>query len=313
MPDGLPALGTLVAAADAALHPWVRAHVAEPVRRAALEDGLDFWLTTAAQDLDYARGYAAVAPESGEPPASYLDRWLPLATGGHVLAGPRYLGRDPDLPFVGVSAADRVLVPDDREALGALAREHFAPFAPGFVMLTTADPAGAWPDATSELRQVVGLLGELRRRAQAPAELGVAACTDVSCYDAYAAIHAADVARDPDQARRVRVESRADLQELAVQGLVFDVVVDGEWAGIVAAEPGTKGGVRGAVVIELLLDHRYRGRGYGAHLSTLLARSLPMPDDECLIGSIHHQNLPALRSALAAGRIDVGGEVAIPL
>lgn len=38
-----------------------------------------------------------------------------------------------------------------------------------------------------------------------------------------------------------------------------------------------------------------------------------MSDDQVLSGTIHIDNLSARRSALSAGRIDVGGRVVIPL
>jgi hypothetical protein len=60
------------------------------------------------------------------------------------------------------------------------------------------------------------------------------------------------------------------------------------------------------------LAQEHRGKGYGRYLSILLARELPLPDQECLIGTIHVDNLSAYRSALAAGRVDVGGEIRIP-
>jgi GNAT superfamily N-acetyltransferase len=88
---------------------------------------------------------------------------------------------------------------------------------------------------------------------------------------------------------------------------------DGAWAGILAAEPDCRRGVRGATVVELLLAPDYRGRGLGKHLSTLLAKALPLADDECLLGTIHADNTPAYRAALAAGRADVGGEVLVAL
>lgn len=66
-------------------------------------------------------------------------------------------------------------------------------------------------------------------------------------------------------------------------------------------------GLRGATVVELLLTHEVRGRGLGTCLSVLLARNLPLPDDHVLHGTIHIDNHTARRSALAAGRIDVGG------
>lgn len=308
----LPSLGMLVVAADASLHPWVRAHVPEAIRRAALEEELGFWLNTAARDMEYATSYAQAAPESGEPPEAYLDRWLPLSNGGHILAGPRYLGRDPDLPFVGVSASDRPLRPSDRAGLVAVARTSFEAFRPRFVLVTTADPISAWPDAGSELRQVVGLLGDLRTHGTPP-RLTTRPRTDTDFYGRYRAIHEAHVKADPRHARYARCEDEEDLKELASSGLLHDVLLDGTWAGILAAEPDSRRGVKGATVVELLLAPEHRGRGLGKHLSPLLAKALPLADDECLMGTIHADNAPAYHAALASGRHDVGGEVRLPL
>jgi len=309
---GLPTLAVLVDAADAGLHPWVRGHFPEPVRRAALEQELGFWLNTAAQDTDYATSYAKVAPQSGQPAEAYLDRWVALGANAHVLVGPRYLGRNPDLPFVAVSGADRPLSPADRSGLEAVAREGFGAFRPGFVLLTTADPVGAWPDTRAEMRQVVGLLGDLRRR-DCPAELSATPRMDTDFYDRYRQIHDSQVSQDPAHGRHTRCEAREDLQNLADQGLLFEVEVKGAWAGVMAAEPDARGGVRGATVVELLLDHPYRRLGYGKHLSTLLAKAIPLPTEEALMGTIHADNGPSYRSALRAGRVDVGGEILIPL
>lgn len=118
---------------------------------------------------------------------------------------------------------------------------------------------------------------------------------------------------DPAHALHTRAESMQDLAALAKAGTLFDVLVDGWWAGVLAADPGVAHGLRGATVIELLLDPAVRGRGYGPHLSTLLARHLPLPDDQILFGTVHIDNTPAYRSALRAGRVDVGGEVLVPL
>jgi GNAT superfamily N-acetyltransferase len=396
-PTPLPALGVLVEAADAGLHPWVREHIDPAVRRAALAEELGFWLNTAARDLSYATAYAAAAPQSGEPPEAYLDRWLPLGTGCHVLAGPRYLGRDPDLPFVAVVAADRPLIAADTDALAGLAVGHFAAFRPGFVMVTTADPVGAWPGTHPEMRQVVGRLADLRRAGapasvspdsgvegsaspgsgsgveaspalgsgvevspasgsgvevspalgsgvgwsgalgsgvgwsgalgsgvgvsgalgsgvDLPAALTLSPCAHVDCYERYAAIHRRHVEREPGHARHARLETREDLRVLADGGTLFDVLVGGVWAGLVAAEPGVRGGVRGFTVVELILDDSYRGKGYGRHLSSSLATALAAGDEDlCLLGTIHYGNVAAYRAALRAGRVDVGGEIVIPL
>lgn len=307
----LPELSTLVAAADDGLHPWIKQRVPVEVRTAALAVELGFWLNTAARDMAHAMGFAAHAPSIGQPAAAYLDRWLPLSPGTSVLAGPRYLGRDPELPFVGVTAADRVLGPPDKDSLIALARAEFEPFGPKFVLLSSAGPVHSWPGCRSEKRFVVGELGELRSR---PVTLGLSTRPhDVGrSFDDYHAIYERDQAADPVRRRWAQAEDREDFVRLADSGMIFDVLIDGEWAGVVAAEMKSKGGICGAVVQELTLDHQFRGHGYGHQLSLLLARALPLDDDQLLLGTIHVDNVSAYQAALQAGRVDVGGEILIP-
>jgi hypothetical protein len=312
-PLPLPPLEVLVEAADAGLHPWVKEHFPTQVRKEALAEELRFWITTGAMDLSWAANFRSQVPDVGEPVESYLAKWLPLADGGsHVLIGPRYLGLDPEWPFVAVAASDRPLVPADQAALVSLAREKFAAFSPRFVMVTAFDPAGSWPGSTPEMRLVTGLLDDLRRR-PVPRSLRTEPRRDTGIYEDYVRIHQIHVESTPIHARYARCESREDLQELAEMGFLFDVFVESRWAGLLAARPGAVGGMPGAVVVELILDHPYRGQGYGPALGTLLARALPLAGDQALFGTIHYENKPAYRAALGSGRVDVGGEVVIPI
>lgn len=146
-----------------------------------------------------------------------------------------------------------------------------------------------------------------------PAELVLTPRTDTDFFDRYERIHDEHVASDGAHARRARCETQEALGGLADRGLVFDICVNGQWAGIVAAEPDARRGVRGATVIELLLAFECRGLGLGKHLSVLLAQALSMDDDDCLIRAIHADNVAAYRAALSAGRVDVGGEIRIPV
>ncbi|MEU8222702.1 GNAT family N-acetyltransferase [Kribbella sp. NPDC048915] len=95
---------------------------------------------------------------------------------------------------------------------------------------------------------------------------------------------------------------------------MFDVTVDDEWAGYVAAviKPDDALGLPAYVVRELVLTPEHRGHGYGRYLSTLLAQSLPDPT-RILIGTIHATNTAARTAALTAGRHDIGGWLQLPL
>jgi hypothetical protein len=302
----------VVQVADTGLHPLVRAEIPQSDRFAALREELEWAVTTAVTDMEFARGFAAAQPQSGQPAEAYLNRWLTVTIDLDVLAGPRYRARNPERPFVAVDATSRLIAPADLRALKTVIGSSFAAFQPGYVSLWSCDPAGSWSGTTPDTRNVAGRLGDLRRN-KVPPELSAEVASHLDFYDRYAQIHRDHVAHDPAHGLHTRIESREDLSELLHAGTLFEVLLNGRWAGLVAAEPRVQRGLRGAVVIELLLDLSVRGRGNGKHLSALLAQHVEAPDDQFLLGTIHVDNTAAYRSALASGRRDVGGEVIVPL
>ena len=305
-------LDDVARAADRALLPQVRSWVPEDQRLAALRDELEWSVTTAVTDMDFAREFAAAQPRSGQPARAYLNRWIDVAGDLTVLAGPRYRGRDPDRPFAAIEAASRPLHVADVPRLRAVVAAEFAAFEPGYVAIWDSGAAGAWPGSRSDLRNVAGRLDDLRANA-VPPELDARPAQTLGFYQRYAEIHARQVAADPDHALHTHLETREDLDELRAAGTLFEVFRDDVWAGVLAVAPGAQHGLRGYIVIELLLDPGVRGHGYGKHLSGLLARRLDAAGDAFLLGTIHTDNLPSYRSAIASGRIDVGGEVLFDL
>ena len=234
-----------------------------------------------------------------------------------VLVGPRYRGRDPHRPFVGIDASTRVLQAADLQALKSALGPAFEAFAPSYISFWSCAPARRWPGSDADKRDLVGALADLAAQ-PLPRELSVQIATDLSFYPRYQRIHDQQVAAEPEHATHARLETREDLAELVEQGLVFDVLVEGRWAGVLATWRAVRRSVRGFEVVELLLDPQVRGRGYGKHLSSALAASvLARGDrssaDQYLLGTIHVDNVRAYRSALAAGRRDVGGEMILPL
>jgi len=298
--------------ADLTLLPQVRSWVPQGQRLGALRDELEWSVTTAVTDMDFARGFAAAQPRSGQPAHAYLNRWIDVARDLTVLAGPRYRGRDPNRPFVAIDAASRPLHLADMPRLRAVAAAEFAAFEPGYVMIWDSGAAGAWPGSRSDLRNVAGRLDDLRS-ITVPPELDARPAQTLGFYQRYEEIHTRQVAADPDHALHTQIETREDLDALREAGTLFEVFLDDVWAGVIAAEPGVQHGLRGYIVIELLLDPSVRGHGYGKHLGGLLARHLDAAGDAFLLGTIHTDNLPSYRSAIASGRIDVGGEVLFDL
>ena len=283
-------------------------------RLEALREELEWWVEVAGGDLDYARDYRRHQPQSGAPAERYLDRWLQAGDDLWVQAGPRYRSRDPDTPFVGIVGGSRPFAPADLPGLRGLAEREFAEFAPLYVLIWTADPARSWPGTGVDARLLAGRLGDLRAR-PIPEEITARLLKSMSAagYERYTQMHAAHAWRNPDHLRHTRPNSHEDLSAIARDGTLIAVDVDGECAGVVAARLDVASGMHGVTVSELILDPAFTGRRYGRHLSALIARAVPQPNERFLFGTIHADNLPAYRAAQAAGREDVGGEVTVPL
>jgi L-amino acid N-acyltransferase YncA len=76
---------------------------------------------------------------------------------------------------------------------------------------------------------------------------------------------------------------------------------------VVAAIRDDRHGLSGFCVQELCLDAAWRRRGLASAVVQRLVDALPADDGDVLWGTIHPDNAPSLRNALAVGRRVVGG------
>jgi GNAT superfamily N-acetyltransferase len=145
-----------------------------------------------------------------------------------------------------------------------------------------------------------------------PVRLSLRVTTDLAHYDDACAAYAAVDRLHPQHRSQAAVEPLDDLEELRRAGTLFDVLLDDEWSGYVAAERGHRLGLDGYKIAELILTEAARGRGHGRYLTSLLARELVTGGSDLrtvIIGTIHNDNLGARHAAQRAGRLDVGGWV----
>ncbi len=104
-----------------------------------------------------------------------------------------------------------------------------------------------------------------------------------------------------------RAEDAESLAACADEGLLFEVLLDGEPAGVVAAVRDDAHGMSGFSVEELCLDADSRGRRLAPGVLQRLVDELPAEDGDVLWGTIHPDNAPSLRNSASVGREVVGG------
>jgi hypothetical protein len=103
------------------------------------------------------------------------------------------------------------------------------------------------------------------------------------------------------------VESEETLVECLQQGLLCEIFVDRAWSGLIAARRDSIAGVCGLQVVEVVLTKHARGQRFGAAVHQGFARSVAATDPEAImIGTISPKNVPSLRTAIRAGRLEIG-------
>ncbi len=306
----IPTAGELAQYTLERQHPLLRSWVDDTTLLAAFtkqHEEVDVLLAT-----DLAIATARVerfAP--GRPAESMLNQWVPAGDDLHAMVSMRYEGLDPTKPFVDATPLSRSLRTTDLPALAAVALETYGIHHPRYLRLWSAEPRirGTHPDR----RFLAAPIRDLQPR-DVPPGLALIPAAGVDHYDDAQRAYAAVDADHPLHTQQAALQDRDDLQEAADAGMLFDVTVDGNWAGYVSAtlDSADTAGLPTYVVQEIILTPEYRGRGYGSHLSNLLAASLP-DQTRLLTGTIHAANTGARTAALEAGRHDIGGWLQLPL
>ena len=292
-------------------HGFTRRWVDDQARLANLAQAYEFDVRLAT-DLELA-AQRAQRMDVGHPADAFLNRWTTVSADLQAMFSIRFEGLDPDKPFVDATVLSRRFTADDLPALARVGHEGYGRFEPRYLRLWSAAQADAHPGTDRDRRFLAAPLADLAARQHLPAGLTLAPAKDLSRYEDAVAAYASVDETHRDHPAQASIQPAGDLAESIEAGTLFDVLVDGEWAGYVGAtrDGGADMGMDAYVVQEIILGPAYRGRRYGSHLTTLLAQRLP-DRHRVLVGTIHADNRGALNAALDAGRYDVGGWVQVP-
>jgi L-amino acid N-acyltransferase YncA len=310
---GVPVARDLASWFLAAQHPLTRRWVDDAVRLEMLAEQCADEVRLAT-DMDLAAWRARrFAP--GVPAEAFLSRWLPVSDDLTAMLSMRYEGGDSAKPFVDATLLSRPFTAGDLPALTRVAGDVYEGLHPRYVRLWSAAPAGRFAGTGPDRRFVAAPVGKLRTGFDEPVPTGLmlVPARALNQYEDACTAYADLDDEHPAHAEQAKIASHDALARSLSAGTLFEVTANGHWAGYVAVKTaGESLGMPGFVVQELVLVTKFRGRGLGPHLTTLLARALP-DETRILIGTIHADNRGARHAAERAGRVDVGGWIQVPL
>jgi RimJ/RimL family protein N-acetyltransferase len=242
--------------------------------------------------------------------ASYKGRLL-TAGGLHCIARIDFPDTSGDYPFVKVLAASLPpgTIPDWSAVSEDIVRA-FRELRPRAVYFHhPSHLALQAPVSRIDTHLVAARARDMATRPEVPGlgrvELRPSASLDL--YPRYEAAYAEMLDERPHLHGVIHAESREDLAACMEQGLLLDTFVDGAWAGLVAARHGTIAGVHGLEMVDIVLTRDARGQGLGPAVHQRFARSVAEAEPAAIVmGTISPKNLPSLRAARRAGRLEIG-------
>jgi hypothetical protein len=289
-------------------HPFVRECAGERLRDNLLEDirtDLD-----RISDHDFAKWHGSGRDHFGEPVERFNNCVVRFGSV-RMLVGIRFRNLDNDHPFVGIEQSSVAIgtIEDRASLLNSLAASYraFRPFAVRF-----HHPSHLPFHAGGTRGDVHVLIAPARSMLEPNPPSGLdrvklVASTDLASYDRYVALYEEITSERPWMRGVVFPEDRDSLERCCQQGLMFEVLVDGTWSGLVAGSLGTIGGVKGVQVVEIILSRQARGSGLGIAVQRRFAEAVAVRDPSAIIwGTVAGSNMPMRRTAERVGRIDVG-------
>ena len=269
---------------------------------------------------ELAKKFHHYCPVPGASDDDFKNRWLELPGLGRAIIGIRFWNLDLGRPFVAVTFSETLLQPGTdigalksavAEVYGLFQPKHLRFFFPGH----WRGDISTWREAHWEKRYLAAPLREMCALPK-PRNLGrlrLRQAADMTFYAAYADLYERRFAAFPLLREYTRTETEEAMAEYLQEGTLFEVEVDGAWSGIICVTRHVEQGLKGFLVVEMLLEPHLSGQGLGVAAQYRLAHALNAEEDDVLFGTIDARNTATIKTARRSGRADVGGFLWLPI
>lgn len=240
--------------------------------------------------------------------SDYLYRQL-TTPFGEVVTSIRFIGGDLTKPAVFLMHKDFDLKKTTEIAeLGAFLKHEYAVFKPKrFRWFSTQDESSLIAEnegIEGDMIYCTGFISALQNTPK-PAKFNsiqLQEATSLDWYERYFNSYQDMYRANPFFKEMASVESRESLQQMIESSLLFEIIIEGKWAGIIGVCAAEHKFLKGYEVYEEYLLAEFRGKHFAPAVQRHLIECLPSNENKMLYGTIHYQNQPSIKTAKRVGR-----------
>ncbi len=227
---------------------------------------------------------------------------------GALIVSLRYIGGDLNKPAIFIDHQSFEIKDQSQvEVIGNLLKKAYGVFKPQRVRWYVKEQNEALCTTNNWMADIVYIgqfLDEIKQHPLPPhfEEISIRLAKDVSWYSRYEKEDQQLKEDWPAFVEMGQLESKDSLIELKEKNFLFEIMKSNEIIGILAVEKEDNRFMNGYTIYEEFLWKKYRGKGLAKAAQRHLAEVLPHADNEMLLGTIHHDNQPSIKTALGTGR-----------
>lgn len=239
----------------------------------------------------------------GVRPEDYEERIIDLGDGSFILAGIRFQGLDVTQPYVLVLGNFKEISNIPFHEIAEAVKESFKAFKPHCYHMNFPEGIAVPIDYKIDRYTVMGNIQDVVNL-QLPAihdQAELIPLKKINFYDEYVNEYERLYSKAPHLKNEVRVESLESLNNAGDENLLFEIVINGKRAGVIAGFTEDYFGQKEICILEELLFESYRKKGFGVYLQKAFAVKM-LNRFELMWGQISDLNPSSLKTALKNGR-----------
>ncbi len=260
---------------------------------------------------DFAAKFGGRTLELGIASEFFKHRLLEVA-GRRLIAGIRFFGMDIERPFIEVARISQPLENQSQQLeLSQLLKKEFAIFKPTRWRIFQASHLEyQFAGCDTDLRVVAGLLSSIKAQPKPENDnrVKLKPAINLGFYPRYQKLYQDLYAKHPWLSDVARTETLEDVTHYFEHDKVFEIFVDGTWAGITIAARDQEWGLKGWLMVEIALESNWQGQGLGVAVQRQLVARLEDAGNDTLFGTVGAVNIPMQKTAAKVGRVDLGGQ-----
>ena len=239
----------------------------------------------------------------GVKPEDYEEKILYLDDDLVILAGIRFQGLDVTQPYVSILGNFKKTESIPFNKIAQIVREEFKVFKPHCFHMNFPVGIAIPADYKIDRYTVMGNIQDVINLplAKISDHVELMPLKEMSFYEDYVSEYEILYSKSPHLKNEVKIESLESLNDAGKENLLFEILINGQRAGVIAGYTENYFGKKEICILEEVLFETYRGKGFGVYLQKAFAVKM-LNRFELMWGHISDLNPSSLKTALKNGR-----------